>query len=63
MDMQVAKEVISGRVYAASVVYFEQLQNAGLVNGNGLYMAQKVAKFAENLLVERWDTSKDRLDS
>lgn len=44
---------LSNLVYEATEL-FERLEGAGLIRGNGHHMRQKVAKFATDLLEERW---------
>lgn len=46
---------VSNNVYAACVKVFELLESEHAIVGNGHHMAQKVAKFAEDLLRERFN--------
>jgi hypothetical protein len=43
-----------GNTIYESALYFERLEMAGLVIGNGHNMAQAVSKAATDLLNERW---------
>ena len=49
---------IGNRVYKA-VLLFEELENKGLVVGNGHHMAQAVVKFAEEKMYEVWKEQGD----
>jgi len=53
LDLKAAAVEISNEVYRASSL-FERLEEVGKVRGNGHHIRQEVAKFAENLMKERW---------
>lgn len=53
MDVERAANEISNVVYEASHL-FERLEGKGKVIGNGHHMMQKVSKFAEDLMRDRF---------
>lgn len=60
MTLQEAVAEIGNAVYAATDLY-ERLEGAGLINGNGHHMRQKVADFAQELLRQRWLDEEGRM--
>ena len=48
-------EAVMGNMVYQSTALFERLEGAGLIRGNGHHMSQQVAKFATDLLKERWE--------
>jgi hypothetical protein len=56
-----AKAEIENRVYEVCLLY-EELEGKGKVRGNGHHMAQKVAKFASDLMEERWEKDGRKTD-
>jgi hypothetical protein len=52
-ELEKAKVELGYRVYKAAS-YMETLESQGKICGNGHQMAQKVAKFAEELLEQQW---------
>ncbi len=53
-----AQAQISNAVYEATRV-IEELEHTGRIRGNGHHIRQRIAKFAEDLLTERWEPKPD----
>jgi len=57
MNLDTAACDIENAVYAACGLY-ERLEGRRRLYGNGHHMAQQVATFAKNLMIERWEEPK-----
>lgn len=53
MPLEKAIAEITNEIYEATAL-FEFLEHKGKIFGNGHHMRQKVSKFAEDLMRERW---------
>lgn len=53
MDKETAKSKISNDVYGASFFY-EKLEGAGKVRGNGHHIMQELCRYAEELIDKYW---------
>ena len=53
MTHEQAQAEIRKKVYDAAL-FFEWLEGAGLIRGNGHHMAQKLSDQAVSMLAERW---------
>jgi hypothetical protein len=58
MTLEGAKTHLGNLVYQAAIFY-ERLENAGKLHGNGHHMAQNISAKAQELLEERWLKGED----
>ena len=53
MNFDEIEAELLNNVYESTAI-LEQLENAGMLKGNGHHLRQKVSGFAQDILKERW---------